>query len=116
MVATYGGLVRLLDLVRSEELEPLHAHQNATAGVAFSPDGRRLISTWGGREGVKLWDVRTWQPLLTLPGGGADLKVARWSAGGDVILAGPPWQAWRAPAWEEIAAAEAKDYGKNSPP
>ncbi|MHC1763340.1 MAG: protein kinase [Verrucomicrobiia bacterium] len=115
-VATYGGLVRLLDLVRGEELEPLHAHQNATAGVAFSPDGRRLISTWGGREGVKLWDVRTWQPLLTLASAGADLKVARWSAGGDVILAGPPWQAWRVPSWEEIAAAEAKDYGKNSPP
>jgi hypothetical protein len=26
-----------------------------------------------------------------------------------VILAGPPWQAWSAPSWEEIAAAEAKD-------
>jgi hypothetical protein len=26
-----------------------------------------------------------------------------------VILASPPWQAWRAPSWEEIAAAEAKD-------
>jgi hypothetical protein len=24
-----------------------------------------------------------------------------------VILAGPPWQAWIAPSWEEIAAAEA---------
>jgi hypothetical protein len=26
-----------------------------------------------------------------------------------VILAGPPWQAWSAPSWEEIAAVEAKD-------
>jgi hypothetical protein len=26
-----------------------------------------------------------------------------------VILAGPPWQAWSAPSWEEIAAAEVKD-------
>jgi hypothetical protein len=35
--------------------------------------------------------------------------MARWSADGNVILAGPPWQAWSAPSWEEIAAAEAKD-------
>ena len=47
--------------------------------------------------------------LLTLNGTGSLLDVARWSADGDVILAGPPWQAWRAPSWEEIAAAEAKD-------
>ncbi|MGA2557098.1 MAG: hypothetical protein ABSG04_12580 [Verrucomicrobiota bacterium] len=32
-----------------------------------------------------------------------------WSADGDTILAGSPWQAWHAPSWEEIAAAEAKD-------
>jgi WD40 repeat protein len=30
-------------------------------GVAFSPDGRRLISASGGREAVKLWDVSTRQ-------------------------------------------------------
>ena len=28
---------------------------------------------------------------------------------GDVILAGPPWQAWTAPSWEEIATAEARE-------
>jgi hypothetical protein len=47
--------------------------------------------------------------LLTLGGTGPYLRVARWSADGDVILAGAPWQAWRAPSWEEIAAAEAKE-------
>ncbi|MEI6783329.1 MAG: hypothetical protein WCQ21_20690 [Verrucomicrobiota bacterium] len=47
--------------------------------------------------------------LLTLGGTGSLLYVARWSADGDVILAGAPWQAWRAPSWEEIATAEAKE-------
>ena len=42
-------------------------------------------------------------------GTGSRLDSARWSADGDVILAGPPWQAWSAPSWEEIEAAEAKD-------
>jgi WD40 repeat protein len=82
---------------------------NASQGVAFSPDGRRLISSSGGRDAVKLWDVGTRQELLNLVGTGSRLDAARWSADGDVILAGPPWQAWRAPSWGEIAVAEAKE-------
>jgi len=33
-----------------------------------------------------------------------------------VILAGPPWQAWSAPSWEEIAAAEAKEKTESKNP
>ena len=82
---------------------------NAALGIAFSADGRRLFSAYGGREAVKLWDVGTRQELLTLGGTGSSLDAASWSADGDVILAGAPWQAWRAPSWEEIDAAEAKE-------
>jgi hypothetical protein len=47
--------------------------------------------------------------LLTLGSAGSPQYAARWSPDGNVILAGPPWQAWRTPSWEEIAAAEAKE-------
>jgi len=47
--------------------------------------------------------------LLTLGGTGSVLAAARWSADGDVVLVGVPWQAWRAPSWVEIAVAEAKE-------
>jgi WD40 repeat protein len=107
--STLGGQVRLFDPAKGELIESIHGHMNAAFGLAFSPDGRRLISTAGGREAVKLWDVGTRQELLTLDGTGSILMAARWSADGDVILAGAPWQAWRAPSWEEIAAAEAKE-------
>jgi WD40 repeat protein len=107
--ATWSGQVRLFDPTMGELIETLHGHLNGVHGAAFSPDGRRLISTSGGREAVKLWDVGTRQELLTLDGAGSFLYGARWSADGDVILAGAPWQAWRAPSWKEIAAAEAKD-------
>jgi WD40 repeat protein len=107
--STGGGLVRLFDPAKGELIEPLHGHLNAVFGIAFSADGRRLISASGGREAVKLWDVGTRQELLTLTGTGSPLFKARWSADGDVILAGAPWQAWRAPSWEEIAEAEAKE-------
>ncbi len=106
---TLGGQVRLFDPAKSELIETLHGHLNGVFGIAFSPDGRRLISTSGGREAVKLWDVGTRQELLTLGGTGSALSAANWSADGDEILAGAPWQAWRAPSWEEIAAAEAKE-------
>jgi WD40 repeat protein len=108
-VSSEGGQVRLFDPADGERIEDLHGHLNAAFGLAFSPDGRRLISAGGSREAVKLWDVGTRQELLTLAGTGSLLFAARWSADGDVILAGPPWQAWSAPSYEEIAAAEAKE-------
>ena len=98
-----------LALSKGELIATLHGHLNGALGLAFSPDGRRLISTSSGRETVKLWDVGTRQELLTLVGTSTAVGGARWTADGDVILAAPPWQAWRAPSWEEIAAAEAKD-------
>jgi WD40 repeat protein/tRNA A-37 threonylcarbamoyl transferase component Bud32 len=107
--STLDGRVLLLDPAMGKLIETIHAHSPAVSGSAFSPDGRRLISTSHGREAVKLWDVGTRQELLTLAGVDQYLGRPRWSADGDVILAGPPWQAWSAPSWEEIAAAEAKD-------
>ncbi|MCX6928237.1 MAG: hypothetical protein NT154_34255, partial [Verrucomicrobia bacterium] len=110
VAATDNGQVGLFDLAKGESIEaPLHGHLNPVYSIAFSPDGRRLISASGGREVAKLWDVSTRQELLTLGGTGSLLYAARWSADGDVILAGAPWQAWRAPSWKEIATAEAKE-------
>ncbi len=105
-LSTRGGQVRLFDSTKRELIGSLHGHLNAAFGIAFSADGRRLVSASGGREAVKLWDVGTRQELLTLSGTGSLLDAVRWSADGDVILAGPPWQAWRAPSWEEIAEEE----------
>ncbi len=111
-----AGQVHLWDPATGELIETLHGHLNAVFGIAFSPDGRRLISASGGRETVKLWDVGTRQELLTLAGSGSLLNAATWSADGDVILAGTPWQAWRAPTWAEINAAEAKEKAETKQP
>jgi hypothetical protein len=46
---------------------------------------------------------------VNLGGTDSDLARAHSSSDGYVILAGAPWQAWRAHSWEEIAAAEAKE-------
>ena len=105
--SSYVGIIRLFDAATSELTGKLHGHLTAAHDVEFSPDGRRLISTSGGMETLKLWDVRTRQEMLTLEGSGSVLNFARWSNDGNVLIAGPrPWQAWRAPTWEEIEAAE----------
>ena len=114
---TLGGEVRLWDGATGDLAESIHGHKDAVNSSAFSPDGRRILSTSGARgETVKLWDIGTRQELLTLdgvPGRGY------WTADGDVILVGGTQadaggilvgeglQAWRAPSWEEIDAPEA---------
>jgi len=113
---TRGGLVRLFDPVKGELIATLHGHLNAAFDVAFSPDGRRLISSSGAREAIKIWDVDTRQELLTLAGTGSFLSSAQWSADGNLIVAGGPWQTWSAPSWEEIAAAEANEKAEVKQP
>jgi hypothetical protein len=127
-VGWWDGRVELWDVPGRRLIRKLAKGGNSPWGrVAFSPVRNLLAATSepkvvalhdldAGRESILWrapdqgeWDVGTRQELLTLAGAGSSLYDARWSADGDVILAGAPWQAWRAPSWEEIAAAEAKE-------
>jgi len=106
----------LFDALARELIASTRGHGSASFDVAFSPDGKRLITSGGGREAVKVWDVSTRQELLTLPGSGSFLRLAAWSPDGDVITAGAPSQVWHAPTWEEIAATEAKEQAESKQP
>ncbi len=114
--ATDMGHWLLFDALKRELIASTRGHLNAAFKVAFSPDGQRLITSSGGREAVKVWDVSTRQELLTLPGVGSFLVLAAWSPDGEVITAGVPSQVWHAPTWEEIAAAETKDKAESKQP
>jgi WD40 repeat protein len=111
-----SGPIGLFDPAKGELIDSFHG-LNSPISIVFSPDGRRLFSSSGGGDS-RLWDVVTRQELLTLDGNYAtvDADAARWSADGDVIFTGPPWQAWSAPSWEEIAAAEAKEKTESKQP
>jgi WD40 repeat protein len=55
------------------ELFTLKGHTGPVFSVAFSPDGKRLVTGAGignaGQRGeLKVWDVQTGQELLTLDG------------------------------------------------
>jgi WD40 repeat protein/serine/threonine protein kinase len=65
--STADGVVRVYDLTTGELRHPLQGHIDRVVSVAYSPDGRRLVSTSLDRT-VKLWDAATGQEVLTLRG------------------------------------------------
>jgi len=102
--------VRLWDLKERVDMGTYGRFLMSAHGVGFSPDGKRVIGGNAGKEAIKMWDFESRQELLTLSAeeGGfnpvyfkdADTLVGR-AIDGEYL--------WRAPSWEEIAAAEAKD-------
>jgi WD40 repeat protein len=110
-IAAESGFVALYDLTPGGGHSVLQGHLGAVHGVAFSPDGKRVVTTSGGLETAKLWDVETKQELLTLPGVGSLLGVAAFSEEGNTLVVGSSsraglWQYWTAPSWAEIERAE----------
>ena len=74
--------------------------------VSFSPDGKRLVV--GAHDDVQLWDLGAQRQIATLNGQGTLFEVS-FSPDGNMIMAITEeghLHLWRAPAWEEIEAAE----------
>jgi WD40 repeat protein len=87
--------------------------------VAFSPDGTRLASGSSGVEAMKIWDLASHQPLLTLPAEGSLFRPVQFSPDGNMVGAislGGILHLWRAPSWEEIEAVEKAQTAKTPMP
>ncbi|MFO0828638.1 MAG: serine/threonine-protein kinase [Phycisphaerales bacterium] len=83
-----------------ERVATLRGHAAHTFSLAFTPDGRRLVS--GGRDGMlRVWDTETWEEVVRLEGPGGYLWCLRFSPTGDVLVSGGSngiYRFWRAPS------------------
>jgi WD40 repeat protein len=111
-VASALGYARVWDAATWRQEATLGGFLNGANSIAFSPDGKRLAIASGGKEAVKLCDTASWQDVLILEGQGYDNRMMAFSPHGNVI----GWlndsgvlHLWRAPSWEEINTAEARE-------
>jgi len=109
---SFDGSARLWDVFARRERATLRGHVGLVYSPALSPDGRRLAT--GGsspKDAVKLWDLVAHRELLSLQGEGQFFAQLGFSPDGTMLAAvslDGIAHLWRAPSWEEIAAAEKK--------
>ena len=103
--ASEDATVRVWDMAARTHVALLRGHRNGAYSLDFSPDSRRLVS--GGGEGlIKLWDTATWQEVATLESA-RKVDPIFFSPDGHTLVGKSDrggWTAWRAPAFDEIAA------------
>jgi WD40 repeat protein len=61
-----ADVVRLYNVATGKEVAVLKGHTRPSWCVAFSPDGKRIVTGGGADQTIKLWDARTGQEILTV--------------------------------------------------
>jgi WD40 repeat protein len=107
-------MVHLWDLASREQLDSLQGSRMCIAEVAFTVDGRTLAARTVDNA-IKLWNVATGKELLNI-GYMMEASSFLFSPNGEYLALttdvgrSGEWRVelWRAPSFEEIAAAEAR--------
>jgi WD40 repeat protein len=55
------GTIKLWNLASLQEAATLHGHEGPVSGLAFSRDGKHLVS--GGARTVRLWSAPTFEEI-----------------------------------------------------
>jgi WD40 repeat protein len=79
--SSVGNEVKVWDTEMGREPLTLTGHTGRVQSVAFSPDGRRLVSAAADRT-VKVWDAQTGQELRTFEGFAGPVNDSNSVAGG----------------------------------
>ena len=94
--------IRLYDLATLQPVRTLEGHVGGVSGVAFSPDGSRLVSA-GNELAVKVWHAGTGRELLTFRDHARPVTAVGWSGDGRRVASCSQdgmLKVWTAPADE----------------
>jgi hypothetical protein len=80
-------LIRLYDLRRGEEVLALPVYRHVISSLAFSHDGRLLVSGGSDRT-VRLWEVTTGQEVFALDGHQPPIAAVAFSPDGRLVASG----------------------------
>ena len=107
------GFAVILDFATGREVHRLSGYMFGVHAVCYSPDSQRLAVGSAGAEAVTLWDLHTYERLLTLPAAAGVMHNLAFSGDGSVLGAQQATRAlngtvrfWRAPSFAEIEKAE----------
>jgi WD40 repeat protein/tRNA A-37 threonylcarbamoyl transferase component Bud32 len=85
LAAGEGRAVRVWDAATGRLLLTLSGHEGPITHVAYSPDGRRIVSASEDKR-VKVWDAATGEELLTLRGHTSAVTGIAYSPDGQRIV------------------------------
>ena len=101
-----GGNVDVWDMVSGRKLTTLLAHNMGVSTLSFSPDGRLLVTTGqespptgnfasgnrGNQWGMKVWDVVTWKPRMSISFFRVGAPCAAFSPDGRQVAVEKSWE------------------------
>jgi WD40 repeat protein len=67
LMASQIGVLRLWDVSTGKEIRQLHGHEGQVIDVAFTADGRYIVSGAGADRTMRLWDAATGRELANVP-------------------------------------------------
>jgi WD40 repeat protein len=85
ITTSYDKTARIWDAETGATLKILSGHVNQLLGVAFSPDGKRVV-TRSEDKTARVWDAETGAQIAVLKGHGSGLRNAAFSPDGMRIV------------------------------
>jgi WD40 repeat protein len=80
-------MIKLWDATTGKETLTLKGHTDVVDSVAFSPDGKQIVSGSFDKT-IKLWDATTGQETLTLKGHTGGVSSVAFTPDGKRIVSG----------------------------